>query len=320
MYRVVIIGCGKVGVLYEGEVRRPKPASHAGYVVANSQTKLVALVDTSLVALKKASKLFPHVNTYTSVRECLEKEHPDIVVIATPPDSRLALIQQCIQQGVQAIICEKPFASTTTEARAIATMVKKSNIVFVLNYPRRFAPLFTRVRSEIASGKLGAIQQVTCYYSNGLYNNGGHLIDTLSYLLGETMKVVWAQRNTRAAYPVGDPCVDAVLETKKGTRITLQSLDQDAYGIFDIRVLGTRGERVFTDYGATLTESAVHTSNFKEVHQLDRTHAHTHHGGEGRVLDETLRILAKKEKSCGAAQGLAVMQLLDSINHATKNQ
>lgn len=320
MYRVAVIGCGKVGVLYEAERKRPKPASHAGYVVANPHTKLAALVDISPTALAKAGKLFPQARKYASARECLEKEHPDIVIIATPPRARLALVRLCIQLGVKAVICEKPFASTIVEAKAIARVVKKSGIIFVLNYQRRFAPLFARVRRDIVSGALGKIQQVTCYYSNGLYNNGGHAIDALLYLLGEDMDVRWACVNKNTAHLAGDPGIDAVLETKKGTRIHLQSVDQKSYGMFDIRILGTRGERVFTDYSSTLIETSARESVFKEVCQLDRARARVLQGREGSALAEVLWILARGERQSGAAQGLAVMRILDSIRHVAKKK
>lgn len=319
-YRVAIIGCGKVGVLYEGEKNRPKPASHAGLITANPHAELVALVDTSPAALRKAGKLFPRARTYTSARECLKKERPDIVVIATPPSARLALVRSCIQYGVKAIICEKPLASSTAKAEAIARAVKKSGIVFVLNYPRRFAPLFARVRRDIKAGKLGKVQQVTCYYSNGLYNNGGHMIDALQYLLGERVTVRFASVNKNAAHPKGDPCADAVMETEKGTRISLQSVDQKAYGIFDIRVLGTKGEWAFTDYSSTLTETSARASSFKEVHQLDRVRVRVLKGREGNPLTEAIRAIAKGERQNGALQGVEVMRILDAIRHATKKK
>jgi predicted dehydrogenase len=271
--------------------------------------------------LRKAGKLFPQAALYSSAHECLKKERPDIAIIATPPEARLALVQLCIANKVKAIICEKPLAASLSEAEAIARAVKKSGIVFVLNYQRSFAPLFQRVRRDITSGALGEIQHATCYYSNGLYNNGGHAIDALSYLLGEKMTVRWASVNKRAAHPPGDPCVDAVLETKKGTQIHLQSADQNAYGIFDIRILGTRGERAFTDYSLTLTETAARgKSIFKEVHQLDRAHSQTLRGREGNPLIEAIRILIKGERQNGEVQGLAVMRTLESIRYATKKK
>ncbi|HCR52256.1 TPA: hypothetical protein DIV48_01240 [Candidatus Kaiserbacteria bacterium] len=319
-YRVAVIGCGKVGALYEREAGRPKPASHAGAAVRDPRTELVALADTSPTALARAKKLFPRARAYSSASECLQTERPDIAVIATPVSARLSLVRLCLRYGVRAIICEKPLASSAVEAAKITRAVERSDAAFVLNYPRRFAPLFSRVRRAITSGALGAVQQVTCYYSNGLYNNGGHAIDSLLYLLGEDMKVRWAAVNKRAAHPPGDPCMDATLETKKGARVMLQSVDQKAYGIFDIRLFGTKGERSFIDYGTTLIEAAPRRSFFKEVRQLDRARARVHTSPEGNVLAETLKALAKKERPNGAKQGFTVLRTLDAIRHAAKKK
>lgn len=321
-YRVAVIGCGAVGVLYGTEKKRPTSASHAGAASEHPRTTLAALVDTDAKALARAGKLFPGVPCYASAGDCFAKERPDIVVIATPPAARLALIKLCVQHDVRAIICEKPLANTAREARSIARALSKSRALFVLNYQRRFSPLFERVRREIASGTLGRVEQVTCYYSNGLYNNGGHALDALLQLLGEDMEVRWARINKNAAHPPGDPCVDAVLETKKGVRIVLQSADQKAYGIFDIRILGTRGERAFIDYGSTLVETSARTSVFEGVRQLDRTHALLRRSEPQGTLAYAVACLEQRAlPASGVKNGAQVVELLEKIQrHAQKNK
>ncbi len=321
-YRVAVIGCGAVGVLYGTEKKRPTSASHAGAAVSNTKTVLAALVDTDAKALARAGELFPGVKRYASAGDCIKKESPDMVVIATPPSARLALIKLCVQHTVRAIICEKPLANTAREARSIARAIAKSRALFVLNYQRRFSPLFERVRRDIASGALGRVEQVTCYYSNGLYNNGGHALDALLQLLGEDMAVNWARVNKNASHPPGDPCVDAMLETKKGVRIVLQSVDQKAYGIFDIRLLGTRGERAFTDYGSTLMETAARTSVFEGVRQLDRRRALQRRADPQGTLAYAVACLEQgTPPASGVKNGVQVMELLEKIQtYAQKNK
>ncbi len=321
-YRVAIIGCGRVGVLYEAEPLRRKPASHAGVAQANPKTELVALVDTNAKALLRAGKIFPKVGRYRSVRECLQKERPDIVVIATPPSVRLVPIQECLRAGVRAIVCEKPLAETARDARAIARMVSKDKGVFVVNYQRRFSPLMARVRRDIHSGALGTIQQVTCYYSNGLYNNGGHALDALQYLLGEDMHAVWARTNPKAMHPSGDSCVDAVLETKTGTRVVLQSIDQKAYGIFDIRILGSKGERALLDNSDALIETPARSSSYKGERALDRARATVRRGAPAHALDRAAQYLTNRERpESGVENGRAVVELLEEIKkHAQKKK
>ena len=321
-YTVAVVGCGKVGALYGAEKGRPVSASHAGAATSHTKTELIALVDTNTKALARAGKLFPKAMRYASASECIKKEAPDIVVIATPPSARLPLIKLCVQNKVRAIICEKPLANSVREARAIARAVDRGKTVFVLNYQRRFSPLFERTRAAIASGALGRVQQATCYYSNGLYNNGGHALDALLQLLGDGMEVRFARVNKNAAHPPGDPCIDAVLETKKGARIVLQSLDQKAYGIFDILLLCTRGERALLDYGSTLVETRARTSIFEGVRQLDRARASSRRGDPQGTLAYALACLERgTPPSSGVKNGVQVVELLEKIkNYARKNK
>ena len=308
-YRVAVIGTGRAG------------ASHARIITADPRTQLVALADVSAMALKKTGALFPRAKRYASARACLAQERPDIVVIATPPSERLSLIQLCARFGVRAVICEKPLALSVAQAAAIDRVVKKSGMVFVLNYQRRFSPLFARVRKALRSGALGKLQQVTCYYDNGLYNNGGHTIDALLYLLGAPLSVAWGRANPRAMHPPKDPCVDAVLFTQKNIPVVLQSVDQRRFSIHDIRIVGSKGEYALIDHGLTLVETSARASVFfTGEKELDRADAKKSRAPFGSALAEALKHLKAGTKPQGAAQGLAVLRILESITHAAKKK
>lgn len=265
-----MVGCGDIGALLESEPNRPKPATHAGALSSYSKTQLVALVDTDQKKLRAAGKLFPGARLYSSLEECLAEETPDIAAIAAPPDSHLALVTQCARSGVRMIICEKPVAYSLAHARAIAKIVREKKVAFVLNYQRRFFPVFESLRSDIRAGKLGTIEQVTCYYSNGVLNNGGHAIDSLNFLLGDKIASVLALENkhNRAA-PAGDLNIDALLETQKGARIALQSLDQSKWGMHEFRIYGTKSAAVIGDYGYSLQKMLPVPGPFARVKTLE---------------------------------------------------
>lgn len=322
-YRTVIVGSGKIGALFEAEPKREKPASHAGAVRANRQTELAALVDVDAKNLSAARKMFPNTNGYTSLAACLAKESPDIVIIATPSRTRLALIRECARFHVPIVICEKPLATSVKEAKQIGALVNKSGMTFVLNYHRRFSPIFARARSTLRSGKIGRIQQVTCYYSNGLYNNGGHTLDALTYLLDDEIVSVAAVKNTKnSTVPAGDMNVDALLTTKKGTIIALQSFDQKEYGIHDFRIYGTKGSLTITDYGVTLIEILARPSRFVGVRQLDNARQRSVHiplsATEG-VLTYAIECYEKRRVPLSSvASGLSALQILNALTGSTK--
>lgn len=322
-YRAVVVGCGQIGALFEAEPKREKPASHAGAVTANRKTELVAFVDTNAKNLSAARKLFPRAKGYTSLTECLKKELPNIVIIATPPSARMALLKECARFGISIIVCEKPLATSVKEARQIEAFVAKKKMTFVLNYQRRFSPLFARVRVDIKKGKLGRIQQVTCYYSNGLYSNGGHIIDALSYLIGDDIISVNGFKNAmNITHPAGDANVDALLVTRKGTRVVLQSFDQKEFGIHDIRIYGTKGSITLTSYGMVLIETPARSSHFVGVRQLDTARERSVHvplSATKEVLAHAIESYEKGRTPVSlVSSGLATLRILDSIAESAK--
>lgn len=322
-YRVGIVGCGQIGALFEAEPLREKPASHAGAAVANHATTLVALVDTNKKSLAAAQKLFPGVVGYASLAECLKSERLDIVVIATPPRARAALLAECVRSNVRMVVCEKPLANDLREAERMKKMVEKSGTTLVLNYQRRFSPLFARTRFDIQKGKLGLIQQVTGYYSNGLSSNGGHIIDALAYLLDDEIVSVRGEKNRiNTTHSAGDMNVDALLATRRGATIVLQSFDQKKFGIHDIRIYGTKGSLVITDYGITRIETPARPSRFVGIPQLDSNYAKVLHAPLSATKDALGQVIEWYEKrgspASSAASGLATLRVLDAIARSAK--
>lgn len=323
IYTAVVVGCGNIGALMEREPRRPKPATHAGALSANKRTRLVALVDTDKKNLSAAGKLFPTAHRYTNLKECLAKESPDIVVVATPPQTHLSLTRTCLEENVPIAICEKPLAQNIKDAREIARLVKDSNTLFVVNYQRRFYPLIAQIRNEIKKGKIGRISQISCFYSNGLYNNGGHLIDTVLYLTQDPIVTAHGARNTHnRTHPKGDLNVDALLRTAGGATVTLQSFDQDTYGASEVRIFGEKGAYFIREYGFTVVRVLPRPSVFKGVRQLDYIGARTTTKVESAVagvLNEAITAYEGKKKShSNAATATEVVEVLDLIARSTK--
>jgi len=322
-YRAVVVGCGKIGALFEAERRRPKPASHAGAIVANRKTQLVALVDTDARALAKAGKLFKGAARYTSFVRCLKKERPDIVVIATPPSARASLIRMCVRAGIRMIICEKPLAESVRDTWTIRKLLARSPTTFVLNYQRRFSPLFDSVRRALQKGTIGAVQQITCYYSNGIRNNGGHIIDALLYLTNDRITSVQAMEHTRnTVHPRGDSNLDALLHTARGATITLQSFDQHKYALHDIHILGTTGAVVITDFGQRALWSRRGPSAFAGINELRSKPMREQRAplsATSGALKEALDCVGKKRlPRSGVKNGADVLRIIGAMKKSAR--
>ena len=317
-YRAVIVGCGKIGALFESEAKRAKPASHAGAVIQNPKTVLAALVDTNPKNLAAAGQMFPHAARYSSLSACLKNERPDIVVISTPPAGRARLVRACVQSGVKMIVCEKPLAANVREGRLIGKVLAGSRTAFVLNYQRRFSPLFKRVREDIKRGAIGRLEQITCYYSNGLFNNGGHIIDALRYIVAERIVSVQATQNTKnTTHPKGDSNVDALLTTAGGITVALQSFDQRAYAIHDIHIMGTKGAITLTDFGQHGIWRFAGPSKFAGIRALSAARTREHKEPLSATRDALLQAIRCFEGNVrpesGVESGIAALCILEAL-------
>lgn len=117
---------------------------------------LVAICDRDLQRAQNAVQNHDDCRSYTDAHELLAAIKPDIVDIATPPDSHLSLVQ--LACGVSNhVICQKPLAPTYAEASAIVAAAATSKSTLVVHENVRFMPWHREIKEIISSGKLGRL-------------------------------------------------------------------------------------------------------------------------------------------------------------------
>jgi predicted dehydrogenase len=146
---------------------------------------------------------------YSSVEELLDKGAPDIVVVATPPDSHAELCLRLLDAGVH-VLCEKPFVSTVAEADRVIAAAEVAGRSVAVNHEFREKPIFSALRRRIGSAEAGRL--VFCQIwqlmdlapwdepvawraampNRTLFEGGVHLVDLLMTFFGETPDAVWA--------------------------------------------------------------------------------------------------------------------------------
>jgi predicted dehydrogenase len=134
--RAAIIGLGRIASLLEEDSLREKPCTHAGAITANSDCTLVAGCDID----EERRGLFVEkwkVPVFVNAAEMLRIHKPQILSIATHPDSHCHYCRLAADFGVPVIICEKPLADNIGEARKIARLSKDNSPVIITNHERR---------------------------------------------------------------------------------------------------------------------------------------------------------------------------------------
>ena len=147
-----------------------------------------------------------------SFEELLERGRPDLVIVATPPDSHAALCLRALDAGAH-VFCEKPFVSTVEEATAVLAAAERAGRRIAVNHEFREKPIFRALKERIEAGRDGRL--VFCQIwqlmnlapwdekvawraampDRALFEGGVHLVDLLCFLFGELPHAVYARRS-----------------------------------------------------------------------------------------------------------------------------
>lgn len=266
-YTVAIIGCGKIAIEVENYSKPTQPATHAGAFTSHPRANLVGLCDISQERLQRAKKFFPEVPLFLSAEKMLSELRPDIVSIATQSSSHLELVKLAIQYKAKGIVCEKPIADTLEKAKEMVALVEKSKTILIINHMRRFDPLIQKWQKKIKEGLLGDILQGSCYYYNGLLNNGTHIIDLLRFYVGE-VKWVRGLFNEKTSWVENDSNIDALLGFENNAVVTLQTLPRN-YGFLNFYFYGTKGRFTIKNAGYKFEyRKLVENKNYKGYFNL----------------------------------------------------
>jgi len=125
----------------------------------------------------------------------------DIVIVATPPSSHYNIVSAVLNNG-KAVICEKPFMKTYSEAKSILEIQNRVNKkVFVGHFRRTFAQV-QKAREIIKTGILGRLKKIRLYeggrfnwsaesnyvtkdpFGGVLFDTGSHTFDTALFISG----------------------------------------------------------------------------------------------------------------------------------------
>ncbi len=197
MLRMGVIGIGNMGT------------EHCR-IIAGGRTpevELTAVADLRPDRRAWAEEHLPRtVQVFTSGEELIRAGCCDAVIIAVPHPSHPAMAVAALKAGLH-VLCEKPIAVSTAEARSMVTAAEESGKVFALMFNQRTNGLYKRMKRMLDSGELGAIKRVNWiitdwyrsqkYYDSGtwratwagegggvLLNQCPHQLDLLQWLCG----------------------------------------------------------------------------------------------------------------------------------------
>ena len=149
--KCVIVGLGRIGSTLEKDKLREKPCTHAGAVIHNSHCILSGGCDI------KPDKCLLFIKTWqcgmadTNLEKVLLKTNPDILHIATPPETHFEIIKSVLDynSSIKLIICEKPVALKKDSGLKILNLVKPGGTKILVNHERRYSLDYLKVKKHI---------------------------------------------------------------------------------------------------------------------------------------------------------------------------
>jgi predicted dehydrogenase len=164
------------------------------------------LVDVSPSLAEEGARRYGFAESSSDWRAAVTRPDIDIVDIVTPNDSHAEIAIAAAQAGKH-IICEKPLARTSEEARAMLAAVEKTKLVHMVAFNYRRTPAVALAHRYIQQGRIGKILNFRGTYlqdwsadpdgplswrfrkavagSGALGDIGTHIIDIARYLVGD---------------------------------------------------------------------------------------------------------------------------------------
>lgn len=192
------LACAIVGT---GDVAR----LHAEAVRAHPHARLAAVTNQTRSKAEAFAERWGHPAVYDTLDELLAAEHPDVVIICTPPGVHRAQTLASFAAGAH-VLLEKPAALSLGELDDMRAAATAANRELAVVFQQRTGTAAAHVRGLLQSGALGRpllAQCQTLWYRDADYfavpwrgtwqsegggttlGHGIHQIDLLAYLLGD---------------------------------------------------------------------------------------------------------------------------------------
>ena len=129
--------------------------------------------------LKKAQKFAKEVKAaaaYDSVMELASDERVDVVYICTPHTDHADSSLAAIACG-KAVLCEKPMALNSRQAKAVIDAAKEKNVFFMEAMWTRFIPAVVKAKEWIDEGLIGDVREVhATFFGKTKYDTSDRVI------------------------------------------------------------------------------------------------------------------------------------------------
>jgi myo-inositol 2-dehydrogenase / D-chiro-inositol 1-dehydrogenase len=222
--RIAVVGAGMMG------------GDHVARITHRiTGARVAAIVEPDAARANAAAANAPGAVIRTDIRQALESDDLDAVLIATPGQLHEPVLMPSIEAGV-AIFCEKPLTPDSASALRVLEAEQKLDRPHIqVGFMRRFDAEYIALRQLIASSKAGALMLLHCAHRNPsappgftdamlITDSVVHEIDVVPWLAGERIVAIEMRkprRNSLAPTGLHDPQL-VLIELESGVIATVE--------------------------------------------------------------------------------------------------
>jgi predicted dehydrogenase len=163
MLNIGIVGCGKIA---DGHIEEIQKLGCA---------RVLAVCDLEPILAEQLAVRYSVPHRYTDFDRMLSDHRLDVIHVATPPHSHLALAQKAAEAGCH-VFLEKPLALNATDGQRLIASLQQTRRKMTINYWYNFESPALALKEFVAKGKLGDPIHIESYYGYDLAGGFGQAL------------------------------------------------------------------------------------------------------------------------------------------------
>lgn len=181
-----IVGLGKIGLTYDldefGVAKPNQVMTHCRSVSESDFFKMSCLIDPQFDSVRLAVHQYGGVGFHSLV-EAEAQDSPQLLILSVPTFCHLETLLDITEKWKPtAYLIEKPFGSSSSEARQMRDILKLQGAKVYVNYFRRYLPNFISLKSSAMFRNRGRLKSVAINGYGTLENIFSHFLDLLIFL------------------------------------------------------------------------------------------------------------------------------------------
>ena len=205
------INVGLVGHKFMGKAHSNAYMTVAKFFDVTPQPVMKAVCGRDEAELAEFAPRFGWESYETDWRKLVARQDIGVVDIAAPSNIHRDIAVAAAEAGKH-VFCEKPLASSLTQAREMLAAVRKAGVVNIVNFNYRCCPALALARQMIKANEIGEVRHFRATYlqdwlvdpefpmnwrlrkevaGSGAHGDlNSHLVDLARFLIGEVSEVV----------------------------------------------------------------------------------------------------------------------------------